>query len=202
MKQFVLQALDPEMACPSLEARLRISDVRALRSIIGAAAHDDPDLAQSYLLDTEELDAVVALAGLPAPPDNRLTTLTPWHSLRNVPYLIHTEFELPLMLEDRKPLAAFRDSIRWLTQELCRFDCFVAEGRLARRIIERGDDGEVYFALPGQEWRIEAYLQLLEASSSGWNDEHERQQGELLGYEDWQNDWWIANRKALRSIIM
>jgi hypothetical protein len=58
---------------------------------------------------------------------------------------------------------------------------------------------EVYFALPDHEWRIDAYIQLQNdtAADGTWDDSHERRQGELLGYEDWQNDWWIANRKSL-----
>lgn len=104
------------------------------------------------------------------------------------------------MLEGRKPLAAFLDSAQWLAQELSSYDRFVREGRFTRRIIERGDIQEVYFALPGQEWRINAYVQLREAGTGKWSDDCERQQGELLGYEDWQNDWWIKNRKSLRSI--
>jgi hypothetical protein len=187
------------MDYPILEARLRISDVPALRKIIGEAANEDPNLEYGYVLDIDELDAVAALSNRPFRPDRRLTTLRPWHFLRKVPYLIHTEFELPLMLEGRKPLAAFRDSARWLTQHLSSYDRFVKVGRFIRRIAERGNIQEVYFALPGQEWRIDAYVQLLESGAGEWDDNHERRQGELLGYEDWQNDWWINNRKSLRS---
>jgi hypothetical protein len=187
------------MDCPILEARLRISNVPALRKIIGEAANDDPNLEHRYVLDIDELDAVAALSDRPLQPDRRFTTLEPWHSLRKVPYLIHTEFELPLMLEGRKPLAAFKDSGQWLTQYLNSYDHFVKVGRLSRRIVERGNIQEVYFALPGHEWRIDAYVQLLESGAGKWDDNHERRQGELLGYEDWQNDWWIKNRKSLRS---
>jgi len=28
---------------------------------------------------------------------------------------------------------------------------------------------------------------------SGWNENFERLEGMLFGYEDWQNDWWIEN---------
>ena len=116
------------MGCPVLEARLQISDVPALRKLIGEAANDDPKLECSYVLDIDELDAVAALSDSPFQPDRRLTTLTPWDSLRNVPYLIHTGFELPLMLDCRKPLAAFSDSVSWITQYLSRYDRFVEEG--------------------------------------------------------------------------
>jgi hypothetical protein len=187
------------MACPVLEARLRISDFAALRTIIGEAADDDPDLKRSYVLDAAELDAVAALSDPPFRPDRRLTTLMPWHALRKVPYLIHTGYELPLMLEGRKPLAAFRDSARWLECELRIYDSFVRQGRFATRVIAQGDMREVYFALPGQEWRIDTYIQLWNAADGNWDDNHERRQGELLGYEDWQNEWWIANRKSLLS---
>ncbi len=186
------------MDYPILEARLRISDVPALRKIIGEAANEDPNLEHVYVLDLDELNAVAALSDRPFQPDRRLTTLRSWHSLRKVPYLIHTEFELPLMLEGRKPLAAFKDSAQWLTTYLNGYDRFVKEGRFIRRIIERGNIQEVYFALPNHEWRIDAYVQLLGSAAGAWDDNHERRQGELLGYEDWQNDWWIENRKSLR----
>lgn len=199
MKQYVLQARDPTTACPVLEARLRISNVDALRTIIGKAANDDPDLGRSYVLDTAELDAVAALSDPPFKPDWCLTTLMPWQVLRNVPYLIHTGFELPLMLEGRKPLAVFCDSAEWLKRELRVYDGFVRQGRFVTRVITRDDLREVYFALPDHEWRIDAYIQLQNdtAADGTWDDSHERRQGELLRYEDWQNDWWIANRKSL-----
>ena len=157
------------MDYPIFEARLRIPDVPALRKIIGEAANEDPNLEHGHVLDTDKLDAVAALSDRPFQPDRRLTILMPW-----------------------------RDSARWLTQYLNRYDRFVKEGRLVRRIIERGNIQEVYFALPGHEWRIDAYVQLLESAAGAWDDSHERRQGELLGYEDWQNDWWIENRKSLR----
>jgi hypothetical protein len=47
----------------------------------------------------------------------------------------------------------------------------------------------VLYALPGEEWRIDAYLQLWETfKKTGWTAEMEREEGTLLGYEDWQND--------------
>lgn len=53
---------------------------------------------------------------------------------------------------------------------------------------------DVYFALPGQEWRIDAYLLLVEVGyRSGWADCYERYEGALLGYGDAENDWHIAH---------
>ena len=58
------------------------------------------------------------------------------------------------------------------------------------------------YALPDQEWRINAMLLLLDtADKSGWSEGFERMQGSLLGYEEWQNDIFIetiyrpANKK-------
>ena len=46
------------------------------------------------------------------------------------------------------------------------------------------------YALPDQEWRIDAIIELRE-NFERWNSEMERAEGSLLGYSDWQNDWWI-----------
>jgi hypothetical protein len=52
----------------------------------------------------------------------------------------------------------------------------------------------VLYALPGEEWRIDAYLLLWKtAEKSGWNERFARLEGTLLGYEDWQNDYHIEH---------
>ncbi len=62
------------------------------------------------------------------------------------------------------------------------------------------DSQAVYFALPDEAWRIEAYQRLMEdPSRSGWTEAMERRLGELLGYEDWQNDYWADWRARLTS---
>jgi hypothetical protein len=51
------------------------------------------------------------------------------------------------------------------------------------------------------EWRIDAYLQLWETmTKTGWTEQLEREQGTLLGYEDWQNDINIVrHREKMRT---
>lgn len=71
--------------------------------------------------------------------------------------------------------------------------------RLARRPDLQGMR-DVYFALPGDEWRIDAYIEMCaEARLSSRNEVNafERRQGTLLGYEDWQNDWWLEHRRDI-----
>ncbi|MUZ75844.1 hypothetical protein GOZ90_24570 [Agrobacterium vitis] len=116
------------------------------------------------------------------------------------------------MLEGRKPLAAFRDSYPsdWFDELLEPFEPFVATGQILRRIIdtpmpdlkqrEPNLDGlrDVLFALPEQEWRIDVYIKNNLNRTRDWDDDLERLQGSLLGYEDWENDWWIEQRSKGR----
>jgi hypothetical protein len=216
MRQFVLQAMDPEMNCPFLEARFVAGDLSALRGILGRDADHDQDLHHLYPLNTDQLASIVQIYGVPFAPGDRTTILEPWHAMRAVPYLVHTNFELPLMLDGRKPLAVFSGTCpsEWFDNEMAKFAPYVAEGLFVRRLVSRPfpepyhlPDGpssdeirEVYFAVCGQEWRIDAFLMLRDiAAKSGWNDALERFEGSLLGYEDWQNDWWIKNRRCIHE---
>jgi hypothetical protein len=122
----------------------------------------------------------------------------------DLPYLLHTNRELGLMLKGLKPLAMFVDGegrfpdcvLRYLRM----FDRHVASGRLVRRdVFFLNDDPalaverwhRIFFALPGEAWRIDAMIEL-KARSGRWTLEMERREGELLGYEDWQNDIWLS----------
>jgi hypothetical protein len=53
---------------------------------------------------------------------------------------------------------------------------------------------EVYYTRKGEEWRIQAWKLISAASrKSGWNENFERLEGMLYGYEEWQMDWWITH---------
>ena len=117
------------------------------------------------------------------------------------PYRLHTNRELGMMLRGEKPLAHFADGegafpecvLRYLRM----FDRHVAAGRFIRRDVICPPDKHRSFALhrllialPGEEWRIDAMLELM--ASPEWSASHERREGELLGYTDLQNEWHIA----------
>lgn len=208
-RQFVLQAIDPAIDCPVLEARFNVMDMSELRALLAGEDRDDPDLRASYPLDSDQILAIASSFAVAFDPGDRPVMLAAWHSGREVPYLVHTGFELPLMLEGRKPLSKFSDFYPScvLDDVMSRFEPFVRAGHLACRIVNepwptprRQRDGtvtlgirEVYFTLPGQEWRIDANRLLFEvAVERGWNDTLERLEGRLLGYEEWQNDWWLG----------
>jgi hypothetical protein len=117
----------------------------------------------------------------------------------DLPYKLHTNRELLLMLKGEKPLAVFHDAHPWQShelRELCeRFEPYVTEGRFIKReyvdesFLEKHQSMKwVFFALPAEAWRIDAYILLKQtAKLSGWNDGFERLEGSLLGYTDEQN---------------
>jgi hypothetical protein len=119
-----------------------------------------------------------------------------------LPYLGHNGRELGLMLKGTKPLAYFLNfvprefdvNIRYWRM----FDRHVAAGRLIGRevfeVIAHLPHRRLLYALPGHEWRIDAMLTLLNELEA-WSEDHERRSCELLGYEGWQIDYWLAHRR-------
>jgi hypothetical protein len=115
----------------------------------------------------------------------------------------HTGRELELMLLGRKPLAMFyalSHELPW--EELVPEHSFaphVEAGRMLRQHfdLESNNSGGVpevlryvFFALPGEEWRIPVMVVLKQAlhSGAGWNETCERVEGMLLGYTSEEND--------------
>ena len=83
--------------------------------------------------------------------------------LRSLPYQVHTNRELGLMLAGEKPLASFVDGKGCFPESVSRylrlFDRHVEEGRIVRRdhFVEVEGGGtytshRILFALPGEEW--------------------------------------------------
>jgi hypothetical protein len=76
------------------------------------------------------------------------------------------------------------------------FDRHAASGRFVRR--EHASTGRgfryIFYALPAEEWRVERMIRLKESDS--WSADHEREEGRLLGYEEWMNDIWLDRRSA------
>lgn len=122
-------------------------------------------------------------------------------SLRSLPYLVHTNRELGLMLMGTKPLAMFSYidgyEVDCVLRYLRMFDRHAAAGRFTRH--ERVSPlqqlngtlyHQVFYTLPNEDWRVNAMLELL-ALPGAWSNERERRYGMLLGYEDWQNGVWL-----------
>lgn len=128
--------------------------------------------------------------------------------MNELPYQLHTNRELGLMLAGVKPLAMFVDAKDRFPDVVARylrlFDRHVAAGSLIRRDHLSGHTQsrayalhQILFALPSEAWRIDAMIELKVFST--WTDEHERREGELLGYEGWMNDYWIDRLRSARK---
>ena len=121
--------------------------------------------------------------------------------MKNLPYLVHTNLELGLMLRGSKPMAMFTEEYErtpeCVSRYLRMFDRHVEGGRFVRREHSAGSANHrfryIFYALPGEEWRIEKMISLKD-SLGRWNADCEREEGHLLGYEDWMNDFWITLR--------
>ncbi len=148
----------------------------------------------------QDFDTFAALIGVAPPRQNPGTQ-----------YEVHTNHELELMLAGKKPLAAFCEDEAGNEIPESEFEPHVLAGRLIKRehVTPPSDDAledrptagtrRVFYAVPGQEWRIEALILLFKtAEVTGWNEGFERMEGTLLGYEDWENElhmqqkgrWW------------
>lgn len=117
------------------------------------------------------------------------------------------------MRAGKKPLAIFTgripadDSFVEIPEYL--FDAYVEEGSLRKKEIRetedrpfRGIEGHriVLYAQTGEEWRLKAYaLVRFVGNKIGWSEPLIRLEGTLLGYEEWQNDAYIAQMNRSKS---
>jgi hypothetical protein len=214
--RFVMEVFDCTLWCPIAQVPFYPADVGPLRAILELAVEDDPELRRVYCLDDEQIAAVVTTFDTfdPRQLDDHAELVEIWlfqlPGTIEEPYLVHTGWELPLLLEGRKKLAWFSDlyagqSDTYQSLILDReeaFDRWVADGVLHKEVIDEPFEKPVgrwtgsrtvYYTPKGEEWRIPAHRLIRDASdkSGGWNEHFERIDGMLLGYEDWQNDWWI-----------
>jgi hypothetical protein len=210
---FILEAFDRDFWCAVLQSRFYAPDLDSLRSALGKAADNDPELEGCYYLSKKQLAAIRRQFGAVLDDDHLesddfVIRLFWQPRLSEAPYFIHTEYQLPLLLDGRKKLARMYHPYppskfdgedrfdHWVTKGLLHreevlepFDPSVRE-RLVRKWLGQRT---VYYTQKGEEWRIPASKLIWEASakSGGWNEHFERLEGMLYGYEDWQNDWWI-----------
>jgi len=56
---FILEAFDRDLWCPVAQTLFHVADIDSLRSILGAAADEDPELRNAYHLDDDQLATLV-----------------------------------------------------------------------------------------------------------------------------------------------
>src|SRR6266404_6266435 len=210
-KVFFLTARDPATHCIAREARFEIEGFAELCSLLGIPVQDW-EARSTYDLDPADAVALARHYGITFDPGTMPSEVRPWNAADDLPYTVHTGRELAMMLAGTKPLAAFVDDDPSLHGAYViperEFEPHVASGRIIKReqLVPPSADApvvhgqriggrRVLYGLPGQQWRIDAYLLLYEtAEKSGWNEDLERMEGTLLGYEGWQNELNIERK--------
>ncbi len=121
---------------PWLATRFVVSDPAQLRRMLGIDADEDPAVEGCDTLGPEHVRAVCEAFGFGFDSGEREVTLCRDDDLptRRAPYLVHTGYELPLLLDGRKQLAFFSyegdDSPGFPRRLRSRFERFVAGGVL------------------------------------------------------------------------
>ncbi|WDZ77437.1 hypothetical protein PWG15_02665 [Ensifer adhaerens] len=210
MAVFKLSFLSQETATPSHELKFD-ADAGEIARVLDLRNGVFLDHAY-YRLDQNDLTLLASALGLALPKTGEEAVLRRPHALDTVPYLVHTGYELPLMLEGRKPFAHFSDDPEspWLEEARLLFAPHVDAGALVldrfevARMCPTTTGGEkeqrvlyLTYALPGDEWRFDLFRQRCHRLFHDWRPwtaEDEREEGLLLGYTEEQCDWWLANR--------
>ena len=107
LHRFILEAIDPTFGCPVLEAQLQVADLAPLRTLLGQEASVDVDLQLVYTIGPAEVSSICVQYGIGFEPGDRKCRFASAHSIRDAPYLIHTGYQLFLMLEGVKPFTMF-----------------------------------------------------------------------------------------------
>lgn len=212
---FVVELVDPSTRDVVDDSFLRVENIPELCELLDVDA-TDLNRGAVYELDASEIvelqekyrfsfSAPIASSSMP------IVRFRAWRQTDDLPYKIHTNRELSMMLAGQKPLAVFaelhpsRSEASDIPEPL--FQPYVESGRFFREeFIQTASKSEeevtstgntiryVFYSLPSEQWRIPAYILLLKAAAkSGWSEGMERIQGSLLGYEDWQNDAYIEH---------
>jgi hypothetical protein len=136
-RRFILRALDPDHGSPVIEALFRVDELEELRSLIGECGADDATLEWSYALQADEVAAITSRFGVSFDPQGRETCVCAWDWWREIPYLSHNGYELPLLLEGRKPFARMSDVYPPERQHPGeeRFDRYVAQGLIHKEVV-------------------------------------------------------------------
>lgn len=207
--QFILEICDPKTECIVKDVPVEFTHLHELSAVLGIA---DFDVHAVYELEKDEIERIRKRFNLNFDADAVLVRFRPRRELDDLPYQIHTNRELILMLAGTKPLSVFSGTyppcpdLEEIPERL--FDPYVAEGRFIKReYVDLRDHGRshrirrVLYSLPSEVWRIDAYILLQHvACKTGWGEGFERMEGALLGYTEWQNDAYTEWTKRKRKI--
>lgn len=198
--KFVIEFEDPVTECVSSEFAFETTNVEGLSDIVNPGAGGFRP-SRIYGLTESHLDRIEGLLGINIERASGIPALRFWGKIDDLPYKVHTNRELALMLKGQKPLSVFVGSHPPDPQYDCipehLFAPYVEAGLFSasEHIVahpHRGKMRFVMYAAKNEEWRIQAFVLLQKTiAHSGWSKGFTRLEGSLLGYEDWENDIFI-----------
>lgn len=212
-ERFVIEAIDPATGCIVYDTE--VQDLSKVWDLLDLDPADIMEPGASYEFDAAEMALMMGALGIEYAAIGLPGALRLWSRIDQLPYKVHTNRELVMMLAGTKPLAVFDDAH---PSRLPPFEVipenfyapYVESGRFVmREVITPSTDPRRYpgvrtvlYALPTEQWRIDAYLLLRKSLKYGWSETCERMQGTLLGYTDEQNDIYIEMiyRKNVRAL--
>jgi hypothetical protein len=193
VNRFLLQKLDVATGCILEQAPFSTIDVTSLIKLLDV---DSLEPGMSFHLDQSEFRQIADLFSVGIGRDAANGELICVSENFKFDPQSHTGRELLLMLEGTKPFAAFVDVYPSVSEDEIipesYFEQYVKSGKILKfEHIERQSEKiahslrRVMYALPGEEWRVNAYVMVWKlAHKYGWNEGFERIEGYLLGYED------------------
>lgn len=121
----------------------------------------------------------------------------------------HEFRELELMLKGEKPLAMFTNDLP-ADMELpeADFEPFVQSGQIVKKIAFYRDNDKnivfryLFYALPGEEWRIEemqAFKEAMFSPNHQYDPAEDRRIGWLLGYDESDIEAFLTRAKKIRK---
>lgn len=202
-KQFVIEFTDRKSKCIRANFVFSCADEDLLCHVISPGDQEILDQCV-YDISRREMESMRQTLGIDCTEpfsDADDVTLRIARPSDALPYKVHTNRELLLMLAGSKPMSVFSErypitSGAEIIPESV-FDPYVEDGKFIKREFVdfhrlNGRGRFVYYARPSEAWRIDAHILMLwTTAKSGWSEGFERMEGSLLGYEEWQNDVFL-----------
>jgi hypothetical protein len=211
-RQFFIQSVDGPSGFALSEIYCGYSTIEAVRNAIDADIAEF-DTLKILRLDDRQVRAIEKLFSIEFEPSDNETYLRSWSPHDGLPYRVHPNRELILMLSGEKPLSVLSggipasDSFEEIPEYL--FDPYVESGAFAKTDYCEPNPAKhpyykgmrfVLYALAHEAWRMDAYILMRNvAGKAGWTDALTRLEGSLLGYAEWQNDAFIARMQERRG---
>lgn len=188
----LLESIDPTTGSWLERKRFDVPDLQHFSAALKLGAIG---LNCEYVLDPEDITNIERTYGVGFDDKSLAVTMVVDRGIQDRRYdeqVSHTGRELLLMLAGKKPFAHFsridRPEEDGIVPEAY-FEPHVRSGRIVRQdelvgTTSFGTMRRIYYAVAGQEWRIEAFVALCRlAEQHGWNDGFEKMESYLLGYE-------------------